>query len=86
LPVVAVDAGALRERVPAGLGYLGPVDDPAAMAENIVKAAAERPQLAAQARAHVEARFGWDSTFRALLSCYERKLETLALPPPSAAG
>jgi alpha-1,6-mannosyltransferase len=84
LPVVGVDAGALRDQVPEGLGYLGPVDDPAAMAENIVKAASGRTGLAARARAHVEARFGWDSTFRTLLSCYERKLVTLDLPPPSA--
>lgn len=85
LAVAAVDAGALRDRVPDGLGYLGPVDDPAALAANIVKAAANRPGLAARARAHVEARFGWDSTFRTLLSCYARKLATLELPLPSAA-
>jgi alpha-1,6-mannosyltransferase len=84
LPVVAVDAGALRDRVPEGLGYLGPVDDPAAMAENIVTAASARREVAARARAHVEARFGWDSTFRTLLSCYERKLARLELPLPSA--
>ncbi|MDZ3838276.1 MAG: glycosyltransferase [Rhodospirillales bacterium] len=84
LPAVAVDAGALRDRVPEGLGYLGPVDDPAAMAENIIRAASARRELAARARAHVEARFGWDSTFRTLLSCYERTLATLDLPLPSA--
>jgi alpha-1,6-mannosyltransferase len=84
LPVVGVDAGALRDRVPDGLGHLGPVDDPAAMADNIVKAAAERGVIGARARAHVAARFGWDSTFRALLACYEKRLAGLAGRLPSA--
>jgi alpha-1,6-mannosyltransferase len=74
LPVVGVDAGALRERVPERLGYLGPVDDPVAMAGNIVRAARERLVLGQRARRHVERRYGWDSTFRNLLNCYADRL------------
>jgi alpha-1,6-mannosyltransferase len=70
LPVVGVDAGALRDRVPPGLGYLGPVDDASAMAENIVKAVAERAAIGERARRHVESNFRWDITFRRLLACY----------------
>jgi alpha-1,6-mannosyltransferase len=71
LPVVGVDAGALRERVLPGLGYLGPVGDAPAMADNIVRAAADRSVLGAQARHHVEQNFGWGSTFTKLLACYD---------------
>lgn len=85
LPVVGVDAGALHDRVPEGLGYLGPTDDPAAMADNIVLAAAERQAISARARAHVEARFGWDNTIRRLLACYEERLAGLRGRLPSAA-
>lgn len=70
LPVVGVAAGALRDRVPDGLGFLGPVDDTAAMAEHILRAYASRSEIGLKARQHVEANFGWDSTFRRLLSCY----------------
>lgn len=85
LPVVGVDAGALHDRVPEGLGYLGPTDDPAAMADNIVLAAAERQAISARARAHVEARFGWDNTICRLLACYEERLAGLRGRLPSAA-
>lgn len=34
LPVVGVDAGALRDRVPPDVGYLGPAGDAAAMVDN----------------------------------------------------
>jgi alpha-1,6-mannosyltransferase len=77
LPVVGVDAGALRERVPEGLGYLGPVDDAHAMAGNIVQAAAERAVIGARTRRFVEQQFGWNSTFRKLLDCYATALEGL---------
>jgi alpha-1,6-mannosyltransferase len=70
LPVVGVEAGALRDRVPERLGFLGPVDDSSAMADNIVKAARDRRTIGERARRHVERRFGWDSTFRKLLECY----------------
>jgi alpha-1,6-mannosyltransferase len=77
LPVVGVDAGALQDRVPVGLGYLGPVDDAEAMADNITRAAAERAGISERARRHVEQHFGWDSTFRKLLDCYAAKLDGL---------
>ncbi len=82
LPVVGVAAGALKERVLDGLGFLGPVGDAAAMAGNIVRAASERDAIGPRARRHVEEHFGWDSTGRNLLACYAKKLETLngALP------
>lgn len=71
LPVVGVEAGALKERVPEGLGYLGPVGDPEAMSKNILRASAEREILGRRARSHVEANFSWSAAFRRLLSCYE---------------
>jgi alpha-1,6-mannosyltransferase len=36
LPVVGVQSGAMPERVPESTGYLGPVDDPVAMARGVV--------------------------------------------------
>ena len=74
LPVVGVDAGGLRDRVPQELGYLGPIGDAQAMADNIVKAAAERTALGAQARRHVEQNFSWNETFQRLLKCYAIRL------------
>ncbi len=71
LPVVGVAGGALRERVPEGLGYLAPVGDAAAMAAGIVRVAAEREQIAQRARAHVERNFAWTRTFTELLDDYE---------------
>jgi alpha-1,6-mannosyltransferase len=84
LPVVGVDAGALRERVPEGLGYLGPVDHALAMADNIVRAAAERAVIGARARRYVEQQFGWNSTFRKLLHCYATALEGVTGVLPSS--
>jgi alpha-1,6-mannosyltransferase len=83
LPVVGVDAGALRERVPEELGYLGPVDDARAMAVNIVLAAADRAAIGARARRYVEQHFGWDSTFRRLISQYEAQLHRIIRALPS---
>ena len=72
LPVVGVDAGALRERVQPYWGRLGPVDDAAAMAENILAVAPRRTALGAAARAHVlAAGFGWERTFSQLLTLYD---------------
>src|SRR5690606_12151824 len=68
LPVIGVDAGALKERVPAGLGYLGPVDDAEAMVDNILRAGAEREALGRRSRRHVETYFSWNAAFRRLLS------------------
>ena len=86
LPVVGVDAGALRERVLDGLGYLGPVGDAQTMAANIVKAAAERSKIGPRARDHVEHHFSWDETFRSLMACYANRYEEVfgVLPPVKA--
>lgn len=72
LPVVGVDAGALRERVEHGrLGFLGPADDAQAMAENIARASQARPEMSAAARRHVAERMSWTSAFERWLACYE---------------
>ena len=86
LPVVGVDAGALRERVLEGLGYLGPVGDAQTMAANIVKAAAERSKMGPRARDYVEHHFSWNETFRNLMACYANRYEEIfgALPPVKA--
>jgi len=86
LPVVGVDAGALRERVPNGLGYLGPVDDADAMAANIVRAAKERVALGARARAHIAERFGWSRALGNLLAAYEAKLADRDFSASSPSG
>jgi alpha-1,6-mannosyltransferase len=77
LPVVGVAAGALIERVPEGLGFLGPEGDAQTMADNIVRAAAERVTIGPRARRHIEQHFGWDSTFRTLLAAYGTALDRL---------
>ncbi|MFP4002240.1 MAG: glycosyltransferase [Alphaproteobacteria bacterium] len=82
LPVVGVDAGALRERVPEGLGFLGPVEDAGAMAENILCAVRQRAAIGARARAHVERHFSWDSALRTLIECYRTEQERHMRPPP----
>lgn len=67
LPVVGVASGAMVDRVPAGLGYLGPVDDAEAMAAHVMQVwAGDHAAMGAAARAHVEARFSWDRTFHRL--------------------
>jgi len=67
LPIVGVASGAMPDRVPAGIGLLGPVDDTAAMAANV--AAVWRAGAAAvgeAGRAIAAASYGWDATFRQL--------------------
>ncbi len=72
LPVVGVDAGALRERVTPEIGFLGPVDDVPAMARNLEKAASDREAMGQRARQHViDAGLGWDTTFRELFRVYD---------------
>lgn len=67
LPVVGVDSGAMPDRVPPELGRLGPVDDVAAMAANVVQVWKDGAQLiGARARSRVCEQFGWDRTFRQL--------------------
>lgn len=67
LPVVGVASGAMPDRVPHGLGLLGPVDDTGAMAANVVKLWEDGAELVgARARAMVVERYGWDRTFERL--------------------
>lgn len=92
LPVIGVDAGALRERVLPGLGYLAQVDDADSLARAIVRAAPERAALGAAARMHVERDFSWSAAFAKWLACYgagaSGSLDTTALerkPAPEVA-
>ena len=67
LPVVGVAHGAMPARVPAGLGLLGPVDDTAAMAANVMALwRGDRDAIGRAARAHVERHFSWRATFERL--------------------
>ncbi len=62
LPVVGVAAGAMVDRVDDSIGRLGPVDDSAAMAANILDLWAEdRSALRSRAVAHAR-QFGWDKS------------------------
>ncbi|MCF7984907.1 MAG: glycosyltransferase [Thiohalocapsa sp.] len=75
LPVVGVAAGALTERVAEDRGRLGPVDDAAAMADNIRAVAHDRDRLGAAARAYVlSAGFSWTRSFEKLLTVYEEAM------------
>lgn len=68
LPVVGVASGAMPDRVPAGLGLLGPIDDTTAMADNVVRLwRDDHAAIGRAARAHVEANFSWRRTFEHLL-------------------
>ncbi len=59
LPVVGIGAGAMLDRVPRELGRTGPINDPAAMAANIVAVWAGDPRaMGERARAHAE-QFSW---------------------------
>ena len=75
LPVVGVAAGALVERVPEGLGLLGPVDDAAAMSANILTTAEHREAWGRAGRQHVVDHYSWTSAFGRLFTLYDRALE-----------
>ncbi len=78
LPVVGVASGAMIDRVPEGLGLLGPVDDTQTMAENVLAVwRGDHDAIGDAARAHVEARFSWDRTFERLLTdIYPKALQS----------
>jgi alpha-1,6-mannosyltransferase len=64
LPVIGVASGAMVERVPDGLGLLGPVGDADAMAANIQRCWAGDPAaMGRRARAWVADHFTWSRTF-----------------------
>ena len=67
LPVVGVAAGAMVDRVTPETGRLGPVDDPAEMARNILNVWASGPKMMGlAAREHVRHRFAWDQSMESL--------------------
>ncbi len=74
LPVVGVAGGALIERVPEGLGLLGPVDDDEAMAANILAVAECARVMGAAGREEVVTRFAWEVTFGKMFGLYEAAL------------
>ena len=84
LPVVGVASGAMVERVPEGLGLLGPVDDIDAMARNVIRVwEADRGLVSTAARSRVAMRYGWSRTFERLLSeIYPPALERAAQRRP----
>jgi alpha-1,6-mannosyltransferase len=66
LPVVGVAGGALLDRVSDDMGRLGPVNDPAAMAANIVAVwNGDRKSMADAARQHA-LQFSWKRSMEAL--------------------
>ncbi len=68
LPVIGVASGAMPDRVPPGLGLLGPVDDTQTMADNVVRLwQSDHRAVGLAARAHVETHFSWKRTFERLL-------------------
>jgi len=82
LPVVGVSAGAMLDRVDEASGRLGPVDDPAAMARNILDVWESDPRaMGAAARTHVEeSRFSWDYSLERLFGdIYPRAIEARRL-------
>lgn len=80
LPVVGVASGAMIDRVPEGLGLLGPVDDAAAMARNVEAVWQDDPRaVGAAAHRHAQ-QFSWDRTFEQLFDdIYPRALAHAAL-------
>jgi len=76
LPVVGVAAGAMLDRVTSDVGRLGPVDDAAAMATNILSIwNGDRRAMAAAARASA-LRYGWESSMEGLFGeVYPRAFE-----------
>jgi len=69
LPVVGVAGGAMIERVLPGMGLLGPVADPAAMAANIEQVWRSTPrEMGRRARKHVAGEFSWIHTMDVLFN------------------
>jgi len=81
LPVAGVRAGALVDRVPAGVGHLAAPDDPVALAAVIESLArSDRAGPGRAAREMVERRFSWTTTFDRLLGVYDELLTGSAEP------
>jgi glycosyltransferase involved in cell wall biosynthesis len=86
-PVVASEAGALREVVRAGGGgVLVPTADPEALAralKALLDAPEERRALGARGRERVVERFSWPRIARATVDAYAEVLETRGRPASS---
>jgi alpha-1,6-mannosyltransferase len=68
LPVVGVAAGAMIDRVPERIGRLGPVGDPAAMADNILAVWAGDYAAMREAACNEARLFSWDRSMDALFA------------------
>lgn len=77
LPVVGVEAGALRERVDDTRGRLVPVDDAAAFAEAVAEVWQLHETLGKNARQHVVDHFTWESSFAEMARMYSAALAGL---------
>lgn len=88
LPVVGVASGAMPDRVPPGLGLLGPVDDTDTMAANVLRIwQDDHEAIGIEARHHVEAHFSWKRTFEHLLDdIYPRAMAHAAARARSGKG
>ena len=90
LPVVGVAAGAMIDRVSDAVGRLGPVDDAAAMAANIIDVwNADRSAMAVHAQA-CALQFSWDSSMEALFgrlypAAFARRASQIRQAPAPAA-
>ncbi|MBN2012079.1 glycosyltransferase [candidate division KSB1 bacterium] len=72
LPVVGVDAGALRERIPETVGVLTPINDARQMAENIYKLSTNGFRAKGKAgRTLVASQYSWNAVFSQLFQLYD---------------
>ena len=91
LPVVGVAAGAMLDRVNDTVGRLGPIDDSAAMARNIMAVwEGDRTAIADRARAQA-LQFSWDRSMEALFgevypAALARRVEARLGEKAAAAG
>lgn len=73
LPVIGVNAGALRERVSPAVGLLGSVDSSSEMTQNILKLSKLNfRKLGKNARWLTEQNYSWERIFTQLFELYER--------------
>ena len=81
LPIVGVASGAMPDRVPEGLGLLGPVDDIAAMAANVCRVWQTGARaMGRRNHAHVTDRYSWERTFSDLVGrIYPAALHSVGL-------
>ncbi len=77
LPVVGVASGAMVDRVTADIGRIGPVDDAAAMARNLIEIWTGAPAAMGQASWRHAQQFSWRESMRTLFGdLYPRALHS----------